>query len=94
MAYKVSPERTQRTVMFVFGRAAKAYRLVGHARSPQGQSSVEFALVLVAFLSFFFAAHALWSTLHEGIFIRHALQSLSHQIPSALPGIISDIFLT
>lgn len=60
----------------------------------EGQSSVELALVLFAFLSFFLAAQALWRTLHEGLFVKHALQSLSHQVPSALPGLLTDIFLT
>lgn len=59
-----------------------------------GQSTVEYSLVLVAFLAIVLALEALWNQAHEGRLVQLAQMSLSHTIsgPSVIGG-VQDIVL-
>ena len=59
----------------------------------QGQATVEFALVAVAFLSLVVACTLLWRALKDGLFVEHALISASHHISKVSLGVIGDVFL-
>lgn len=54
-----------------------------HVRVPwesQGQASVEYALVLVAFLSMVAAFACIWHAGKEGRLLRQATEAASHQL--------------
>lgn len=59
-----------------------------------GQSTVEYSLVLVAFLAIVLALGALWNQAHENRLVQLAQMSLSHTIsgPSVIGG-VQDIVL-
>ena len=61
--------------------------------SERGQSTVEFAVVTVAFLAVTVALSALWHLLADGAFVEHALAVASHHIQAVAPTTVSDIFL-
>ncbi|MDO4889747.1 MAG: hypothetical protein Q3963_00170 [Coriobacteriaceae bacterium] len=63
------------------------------ALSRQGQGTLEYALVVAAFLAMLVGAAALWKMLDAGLPVQHALQSASHHISSAAPGAFSDVFM-
>ena len=69
--------------------ALTASRHKGHL--CQGQSTVEFAIVLAAFLSIAFAFSALWDALKDGLFVQHALQCASHHLSASSLGSWSDV---
>lgn len=63
------------------------------AADEKGQSTVEFAVVTVAFLAVTAALSALWHALADGVFVEHALAVASHHIQAVAPTTIADIFL-
>ena len=58
-----------------------------------GQGSVEFALVIMAFLVIFAALGILWRALQGGLFVDHALSSASHHLQSVSAGVVGDVFM-
>lgn len=60
-------------------------------RSDSGQSTVEFAIVLAAFMLVAVAYAVLWDSLREGVFVEHALQSASHHIQQVSQGAWGDV---
>ena len=62
-------------------------------RGADGQGTLEYALVLFAFLSMVAGMGAIWNALDAGLLIEHALQSASHHIASAAPGAFADVFM-
>lgn len=62
-------------------------------RGECGQSTVEFALVAVAFLAVALGLGALWRGVSGGMFVEHALLSASHHIEGATPQALADIVL-
>lgn len=59
----------------------------------QGQGTLEYALVLFAFLGVLAGLGAIGHVLGEGDLVRHALQSASHHLSSAAPGAFADVFM-
>lgn len=57
-----------------------------------GQSTVEYAVVLFAFLGMILGMGALWHLLQDAEPVKHALQSASHHIASMAPGALADVF--
>jgi len=60
-------------------------------KAESGQSSVEYALILVAFLALILAFAALWRFLEAGSLIEHALMSASHHLSGGV-GVYADIW--
>lgn len=58
-----------------------------------GQSSVEYAIVLAAFLALIVGLGAFWRLFDAGIIIEHALQSASHHLQGVASGSWSDVLL-
>lgn len=58
-----------------------------------GQASVEYAVVLAAFLALVIALGALWRLFDLGVVVDHALQSASHHIMGVAEGSWGDVFL-
>lgn len=58
-----------------------------------GQSTVEYAMVLAAFLAMLMALGALWHLFDFGTVIDHALQSASHHVQNVSEGAWLDVFL-
>ena len=63
------------------------------ARSNAGQGTVEYAVILFAFISVVAGLGALWQLFDTGAPVRHALQSASHHVQSVAPGAFSDVFM-
>ena len=63
------------------------------ARGEAGQSTVEYALVTVAFLSMIVGLAALWRMLDAAALVEHALVSASHHVQASAPGGVADVFL-
>ncbi|MEF9841252.1 MAG: hypothetical protein RR773_01670 [Raoultibacter sp.] len=63
------------------------------SREDRGQVTVEFAVILVAFLAIAIALGVVWRALEGGLFVDHALQSASHHMETVVPGVIADVFL-
>lgn len=59
----------------------------------RGQGTVEYAVVLLAFLAMIIAFGVLWHFLNGAAPVSHALQSASHHIQSAAPGALGDVFM-
>lgn len=59
--------------------------------SDSGQATVEFAIVLAAFILVAVAYGALWDSLKDGLFVRHALQGASHHLQSTSQGAWGDV---
>lgn len=64
-----------------------------HLACHRAQGSVEYAVVLAAFLSIVIAIGALWHLFGDGVVLAHALQSASHHVQGVLSGAWADIFL-
>ena len=62
-------------------------------RDERGQASIEYALVLAAFLALLLALGILWRALESGLFVEHALASASHHISNVFMGVVGDVFL-
>ena len=58
-----------------------------------GQGTLEYALVLFAFLGMMSGAAVLWHMLEAALPVQHALQSASHHVASVAPGAFSDVFM-
>lgn len=67
--------------------------VVGIVSGESGQSTVEFAVVTVGFLSATVALAAMWRAFGGGMLVEHALAVASHHIQSVAPATIVDIFL-
>ena len=61
--------------------------------SSKGQSTVEYAIVFVAFLSLVLAMGLLWRLFDTGLVVDHALQSASHHLQEVAEGALLDVFL-
>lgn len=61
-------------------------------KNESGQSTVEYALILAAFLAVLAAGGVVWNFLHEGTLVQHALMSASHHVQMTSLGSIADIF--
>lgn len=72
-------------------RASGPGDLRGTAAS--GQSSVEYALVVAAFLALIVALGVMWRLFEDGTVSMHALQSASHHLKDAATGAWGDVFL-
>lgn len=64
-----------------------------HHDKNKGQSSVEYALVLVAFLALIVGLGVIGRFVSEGVIIDHALQSASHHLQEVASGAWSDVFI-
>ena len=62
-------------------------------RGCNGQATLEFALVCMAFMGIVFTLSVLWKVLQGGLFVDHALSSASHHLQSISAGVIGDVFL-
>lgn len=58
-----------------------------------GQGTVEYAIVLFAFLAMVAGAGSVWRMLEAGAPVQHAVQSASHHVASVAPGALSDVFM-
>jgi len=65
----------------------------GVLRGSEGQATLEFALVCMAFMAIAFTLSILWQAIQGGLFIDHALSSASHHLQSVTAGVIGDVFL-
>lgn len=63
----------------------------GFRSDQQGQSTVEFALVLAASLVVFSALGLFWRVFEQGIVIEHVLSAASHHFQGANPGVLLDV---
>lgn len=63
------------------------------ARGRSGQGTVEYAIVLFAFMAIVVGLGAIWHLLEAGDPVQHALQSASHHVSSVAPGAFSDVFM-
>jgi len=61
--------------------------------ASSGQGTVEYAVVLFAFIGIVVGLGALWHALEAGDVVAHALQSASHHVSSVSPGAFSDVFM-
>lgn len=59
----------------------------------RGQTTVEYAVVMVGFLSLMVGLSALWHAFDSGLFVNHALSVASHHIQLIAPVTIADLFL-
>lgn len=70
---------------------------IGYLRSliheAQGQSTVEYALVVSGFLVVFLAMGLMHHAISSGLFVEHALMSASHVITNVPDGVLRDVFL-
>lgn len=60
-------------------------------RSRQGQSTVEYAIVFIAFLGIVVGLGLLMNSVEDGLFVEHALSAASHNA-SIVPGGAADVF--
>lgn len=58
-----------------------------------GQGTVEYAIVMFAFLSLVAGLGAMWHAFDTGLLVEHALQSASHHVASVSPGAFVDVFM-
>ncbi len=61
--------------------------------SECGQSTVEYAVIMAAFLTLIIALASLWQVLDRGVFVAHALASASHHLTGVFSGVVVDAFL-
>lgn len=62
-------------------------------RCGRGQSTVEYALVLVAFLASLLALAAVWRAWADGTLLSTAVDSSSHLLSPGLEGALQDTLL-
>lgn len=67
-------------------------RMATTLRQQRGQATVEYAVILGAFLAVVIALGALWRAMDGGTFIDHALSAASHHLLLSASGVI-DVFL-
>lgn len=68
-------------------------RLLQKIKNTQGQSTVEFALITIAFIALLIGCGALWRAFDEGLFVEHATKSASHHVDVVYPGAMRDVLL-
>ena len=68
------------------------YKIYKNINNACGQSTVEFAIVLSAFVFIIIALGLLWNLGDKGILAEHALRSASHHLSEAAAGIVGDLF--
>lgn len=73
-------------------RPRPLWRVVTLLHDDEGQSTVEYAIVLGAFLAIAIALGALWRAMDDGTFLEHALSAASHHLSLSAAGVI-DVFL-
>lgn len=59
----------------------------------QGQSTVEYALVLAAFVSMIVGLGVLWRFVSGGALVEHAVSSASHCLVGVVSGVVADAFM-
>lgn len=62
------------------------------SKESNGQSTVEFAIVVAAMLTIVIAIAAMWKLGDRGMLIDHTLSSASHHLKDACAGIVGDVF--
>ena len=62
-------------------------------KNNKAQGTVEYAIVLIAFLAIVIAFGVLWNAISDGLFVEHAIQSASHNVQSGLAGVLADVFV-
>ena len=67
--------------------------LLDVGRSRNGQSTVEFAIVMAAFLSLVAALSVMWHLYDSGMIVDHVLAVASHHVQAVALVTVSDIFL-
>ena len=60
-------------------------------RRGSGQGTVEYAIVMAAFLAIAFGFSALWHAFDQGLLVQHALQSASHHLQGVDLGAWGDV---
>lgn len=88
--------RLPRVSMDSRGQAASvrhARRFLLGAHGSAGQSTVEFAMVFVAFLCVVIGVGALWRLSDSGLLVQHALQSASHHLGGGDIGAWGDVLV-
>lgn len=68
-------------------------RPVGNHLRLRGQSSVEYAVVLAAFLALIIGLGAMANLFQEGTVVNHALQSASHHLKDVASGAWVEVLL-
>lgn len=59
----------------------------------KGQSTVEYALVMAAFVSLLLGIGFLWRVVSGGVLIEHAVACASHNVSGVVSGVLADAFL-
>lgn len=65
----------------------------GNGRGQRGQASVEYALVLLAFVASFVALAAIWHAARDGLLLERARDAASHSFASGLLDASKDFLL-
>ena len=60
--------------------------------NQSGQSTVEFALLMFAFLGMLLGLGVLWQALHDGVLLHRATQAASHTMTNLFDGAL-DVLL-
>lgn len=63
------------------------------ACAKEGQGTLEYAVVMFAFIAVVLGLGALWRLFDAGVPVQHALQGASHHIASVAPGAFADVFM-
>ncbi len=66
---------------------------VAGASDERGQSTVEYALVLLAFLSMLLAMGGLWHVARDAVLLDRAVEASSHQLGGDVLGAARDLAL-
>lgn len=69
----------------------RSSKLIKKTADSTGQSTIEFALVVVAFLALLIGFGVMWRAFDEGLFVEHATKSASHHMQLVYPGAIRDV---
>ena len=69
------------------------FRVGSMVCSEGGQSTVEYAVIMAAFLTLIIAFASLWQVLDGGVFVAHALATASHHLTGVFSGVLADAFL-
>ena len=75
------------------GRRRARSPIAGWAAEERGQSTVEYALVVLAFLAALVALGLMWHAVREGAFQRLSQDAASHSLAGGLAGLLRDIVL-
>ncbi|MCL2631558.1 MAG: hypothetical protein FWD45_00470 [Coriobacteriia bacterium] len=69
---------------------SRVYKCINNQR---GQATVEYVLIGLIIIAMISAFAALQQKLGNGVFLKHALQSLSHSLGPNTAGVIGDVLL-